>query len=97
MNFQDLEVEVKINIFKHVDYLTNLALTCLRWSKIVNDPYAKTEWLIERYEKAHAMFHAVRLGPSFIDIPVCQNLFAKNVIISKYFIQRLLMHFGRCD
>ena len=68
-----------------------------RWSKISKDPYAKTEWLIEHYKKVYTMFHAVRLGSSFIDIPMCQNLFAKNVIILKYFIQRLLMHFGRYD
>ncbi|CAG8716548.1 1181_t:CDS:2, partial [Funneliformis mosseae] len=34
------------------------------------------------------------LGPSFIDVAVCQDLFARKVIISRYFIQRLLMHFG---
>src|ERR1043166_5354543 len=66
--------------------------TILRnWSIIAKDPYAKSEWLIVYYGKAHALFHAVRLGPTFIDIPVCQTLIARN------FIQRLLMHFGKYD
>src|SRR2546425_972718 len=41
--------------------------------------------------------HAVRLGPTFIDIPVCQTLITRKVIISRYFAQRLLMHFGKYD
>src|SRR3989440_5920193 len=41
--------------------------------------------------------HAVRLGPTFIDIPVCQTLITRKVIISRYFVQRLLMHFGKYD
>ena len=63
----------------------NLALTCRNWSVIAKDPYAKTEWLIVHYGKAHALFHAVRLGPSFIDIPVCQTL------TSQYYMEDLLL------
>src|SRR2546423_7023066 len=95
--FQNFEYEIKINIFKYVNSPLNLTLTCRNWSVIAKDPYAKTEWLIKRYEKANASFHAVRLGPTFIDITVCQALIARNVVISRYFIQRLLMHFGRYD
>ena len=61
---QFIEDEIKINIFKYVDYPQNLALTCRNWSVIAKDPYAKTEWLITHYGKALA----VRLGPTFIDI-----------------------------
>ena len=96
--FQNFEYEIKINIFKYVDSPINLALICRNWSVysvIAKDPYAKTEWLIIRYGKAHALFHAVSLGPTFIDIPVCQTLIARKVIISRYFVQRLLMHFGK--
>ena len=94
---QDFEYEIKINIFKYVNSPLNLALTCRNWSIIAKDPYAKTEWLILRYGKAHALFHAVRLGPTFIDISVCQTLIARKVMISRYFVQRLLMHFGKYD
>ena len=89
--------EIKILIFKYVDSPLNLALTCKNWCVILKDEYAKTEWLVVHYGKAHAFFHAVRLGPTFIDIPVCQTLIAKKVPISRYFIQRLLMCFGKCD
>jgi hypothetical protein len=95
--FQNFEYEIKINIFKYVNSPLNLALTCRNWSSIAKDPYAKTEWLIIRYGKAHALFNAVRLGPTFIDIPVCQTLITRKVIISRYFVQRLLMHFGKYD
>ena len=69
--FQNYEYEIKINILKYVNSPLNLALTCRNWSAIAKDPYAKTEWLILRYGKTHALFNAVRLGPTFIDIPVC--------------------------
>src|SRR5437763_5197422 len=94
---QNIEYEIMITIFKYVNFPLNLALTCRNWSIIAKDPYAKTEWLIVHYGKAHALLHAVRLGPTFIDIPVCQTLIARKVIISRYFIQRLLMHFGKYD
>lgn len=91
---QYIEDEIKIKIFKFVKYPLNLSLTCQNWSVIAKDPYAKTEWLLVHYRKAHALYHAVRLGPTFIDIPVCQALIARKVFISKYFIQRLLINFG---
>lgn len=94
---QYIEDEIKIKIFKYVEYPLNLSLTCRSWSVISKDPYAKTEWLLVHYGKAHALYHAVRLGSTFIDIPVCQSLIARKIIISKYFIQRLLMHFGSYD
>ena len=84
---------IKINIFKYVDYPINLALACQNCA----DPYAKSEWLVVCYGKAHALFHAARLGPTFINIPVCQALIARNVIVSRCFIQTLLIHFGNYD
>ncbi|GBC43975.1 uncharacterized protein OCT59_014803 [Rhizophagus irregularis] len=48
-------------------------------------------------EKSHALFHAVRLGPTFLDIPVCKTLITRKVPISRYFIKILLMHFGKYD
>src|SRR2546430_8690670 len=71
---QYLEDEIKIIIFKHVDYPLNLALTCRNWSVIAKDPYAKSEWLMTHYGKEHALFHAVRLGPTFFDMAVYQKL-----------------------
>src|SRR2546421_279944 len=88
---------VEINIFKYVNSTLNLDLTCRNWPAIAKDPYAKAEWLITRYGRAHALFHAVRLGPTFTDILVYQALIAKKVITSRYFLQRLLTHFGKYD
>ncbi|CAG8581889.1 5931_t:CDS:2 [Funneliformis mosseae] len=95
--FQYLVDEIKINIFKHVDQPFNLARSCKSWAAVAKDSYAKTEWLLARSGKTHALFVAVKLGPSFLTIPVCQNLLTRKVIISRYFVQRLLMHFGKFD
>src|SRR2546430_1596206 len=94
---QYLEDEIKINIFKYVDYPLNLALTYRNWSIIAKDPYAKTERLIVHCGKVHVLFHALRLGLTFIYIPVCQTLIARKVISPRYFIQRLLVHFEKYD
>jgi hypothetical protein len=93
-NFKNLMEEIKINIFKYVRHPLNLALSCRNWSIIAKDPYAKTEWLLEHYEKEHALFHAVRLGITFIDMTLCQSLIERKIITSRYFIQILLKHFG---
>ena len=89
--FRDFEYEIKINIFKYVTSPMNLALTCRNWSVVVKDPYAKYEWLIVHYGKEHALFHAIRLGPTFIDIAVYQILIARKVVIPRYFISELKM------
>jgi hypothetical protein len=84
-----------MNIFKYVNSPMNLDLTCQNLSVIVKNPY---ELLIICYGgKAHILFHAIIRFPTFINISVCQNLIAGNVMISRYFIQRLLMHFGKYD
>ncbi|RIA98885.1 hypothetical protein C1645_843009 [Glomus cerebriforme] len=89
---QNSEIFILTNIFKNVNNPLNFALTCRNWSVIAKDPYAKVKWLIVHYGKAHALFHAVRLGPSFIDMKVYlyQALIEKEVITSRY-----LIHFGK--
>src|SRR6266496_1714005 len=96
-HFQNLEYIIKINIYKYVDFPLNLTLTCRDWSVISKDAYAKSEWLLVHFGKIHALFHAVRLGPTFINISVCQMLITKKVPISRYFIQRLVMNFEKYD
>src|SRR5579859_3683261 len=89
--------ELKIEIFKHVNTPISLALADRKWNAISIDPYVRAEWLTHKYGKAHALFHAIRLGNSFITSDVVQALLAKNAIISRYFVQRLLMYFGPYD
>src|ERR1051325_10821303 len=83
---QHFEYEIKIIIFKYVKSPLNLALTCRNWSVIAKDPYAKFEWLIVHYGKERALFYAVRLGPTFIDIAMCQTLIARKAIMPRYFM-----------
>src|SRR5689334_4774549 len=94
---QTLKEDIKISIFKFVDQPLNLVSTCRDWSNIAKNPSAKAEWLILSYGRAHALFHAVRLGPRFIDVELCEALLEKDVIISKCFIEKLLKHFGNYD
>src|SRR4051812_25950412 len=91
-----LSNEIRIEIFKFGN-TTSLSMTNHKWYAISQDPHARAEWLIYKYGRAHALFHAVRLGGSFITEDVVQTLLAKGAIISRYFIQRLLMHFGSYD
>ncbi|RIA96688.1 hypothetical protein C1645_871869 [Glomus cerebriforme] len=89
--------ELKIEIFKFIEIPISLALTNRKWYTISQDSQARAKWLLHKYGKAHALFHAVRLGNNFITIDTVQALFAGNAIISRYFVQRLLMHFGLYD
>src|SRR3954462_8265906 len=91
---ESLYNEIRIEIFKFVNTPNSLALTDRKWYNISQDPHARAEWLIYKYGRAHALFHAVRLGNYFITEEVVQALLARNAIISRFFIQRLLMHFG---
>ncbi|CAI2198401.1 7747_t:CDS:1, partial [Funneliformis geosporum] len=71
----------------------NLSVTNRKWYNISRDPNARSEWLIYKYGRAHALFHAVRLGNSYMTENVLLALLSKSAILSRYFIQRLLMHF----
>ena len=89
--------ELRIEIFKFVDKPISLALTNRKWYAISQDAHARAKWLICNYGKAHALFYAVRLSNSFISQDVVVNLLSSNAVMSRYFIQRLLMHFGAYD
>ncbi|CAG8501817.1 6594_t:CDS:2, partial [Cetraspora pellucida] len=89
--------EIKITIFRFIQFPKNLSLTCKCWNNITNDSQARAEWILYQFGCAHSLFHAVRLGPSFITVSVVQSILAKGGIFSRYFVQRLCMHFGRYD
>ncbi|CAG8647506.1 6324_t:CDS:1 [Funneliformis mosseae] len=94
---QSIYNELSIEIFKCIPNPINLLVSSRKWYNISQDPHARAEWLIYKYGRAHALFHAVRLGNSFITVEVIQALLSKNVILSRYFVQRMLMHFGKYD
>ncbi len=84
---QSIYDELSIEIFKYNAKPINLFLTNKKWYNIFRDLYAQIKWLIYKYDKAHALFYAVRLGNYFITEDVIQALFSKNVILFRYFIQ----------
>jgi hypothetical protein len=88
---------LRINVFKFVTVPISLILTDRNWHTISNNIHAKTEWLIYKYGKSHALFHAVRYGDGFITEEVVQSLLSNGATMSRYFLQRLLMHFGKYD
>src|SRR5688572_30184067 len=94
---QSLFDELMIEIFKYLKTPFSIMLTNRRWYTISQDPHARAEWLIYKFGKAHAFFHAVRLGQGFITEEVIQSLLSKNAMFSRYFIQRLLMSYGSYD
>ena len=87
---QYFEYKIKIIIFK---YVLNLALPCRSCFVIAKDPNIKSEWLMLHYGKVCALFHAVKLGSTFItfiNVAVHQTLIVKKVIMSKYFVYSLI-------
>jgi hypothetical protein len=92
-----LNNELSAEIFKHVNTPMSLVLTNRKWNSISQTPHARANWLIHKYGRAHALFHAVRLGNEFLTFEVLKSLLSKKAIISRYFIQRLLMHYGTYD
>ncbi|GBB83844.1 hypothetical protein RclHR1_01050018 [Rhizophagus clarus] len=88
--------EIRCEIFKHIGVPISLILTDRKWYSISQDYHVRAEWLVYKYGRTHALFHAIRLG-NFLTVDVVQALFAKNVTISRYFMQRLLMSFGSYD
>lgn len=98
-NFMQLGLsnEILINIFKFVKFPLYLILTCKSWYNISSDHMVRAEWIVYQYGRAHALFHAIRLGPKFINLSVVKAIITNDAIISSYFIQRLLLHFGQLD
>ncbi|CAG8466343.1 5737_t:CDS:2 [Cetraspora pellucida] len=93
----ELPNEVMIYVFKYVKNPMNLTVSCKRWSFICKDSQAKAEWIIYQFGKAQCLFHAVRLGPKFISVDVARAIITKGGILSRYFVQRLLIHYGNYD
>jgi hypothetical protein len=88
--------ELKVEIFRYVSTPISLILINRNWYSTSQDSHARAEWLIYKYGRAHALFHAIRLGNNFITVEVVQVLLAKKAIISRYLVQRL-MQFGTYD
>lgn len=93
----DILYEIKIEIFKYIDNPISLALVNRTWFTVFHDSHAKSEWLLNKYGRAHALFHAVRLGSNFLTLDVIKCLIAKKAILSRYFVQRLMLQCGKCD
>lgn len=96
--FQDgLPNELMIYIFKCIRYPINLAVSCKRWSLICKDSQAKADWIIFQFGRTHCLFYSIKLGPSFLTVAVARAIIAKGGILSRYFAQRLLIHYGKYD
>ena len=92
-----LAPEIKVEIILYLSNPTSLAKCSREWNRIVNSPVTKSMWLIGRYGKTHALFHAVRMGEPFINVDVVECLFAQKAHLSRYFIQRVMLGFGKYD
>ncbi|PKY58585.1 hypothetical protein RhiirA4_480616 [Rhizophagus irregularis] len=88
--------ELKVEIFRYAFIPIALVLLNRNWYSTFQDPHARAEWIIYKYGRAHALFHAIRLGNHFVTVEVVQIL-AKKAIILRYFMQRLMIQFGTYD
>ncbi|CAG8630085.1 15566_t:CDS:2 [Dentiscutata erythropus] len=80
--------KVKINILKYVRFPNSL-LVFKVWHQFFKRSEIRAKWIIDHFGKAHALFHAIRLGPNFISVSVVQKIIELGGIISRYFVQRL--------
>jgi hypothetical protein len=94
---QFLPNEIRSEIFKFIDTPISLILTDRKWCAISQDPHVRGKWLIYKYGRSHALFHAVRLGNDFLTVDVVQALLERKALISRYFLQRLLLSYGSQD
>jgi hypothetical protein len=94
---ESLCCELKTEIFRYVSTPISLILINRNWYFTSQDSHARAEWIIYKYGRAHALFHAIRLGNNFVTVEVVQVLLAKKAIMSRYFIQRLMMQYGTYD
>ncbi|CAG8475451.1 8400_t:CDS:1 [Paraglomus brasilianum] len=92
-----LATELKVEIILHLSNPIPLARCSRAWYATVNSSATKSKWLIGRYGKTHALFHAVKMGEPFINVDVIECLFAQKAHLSRYFIQRLMLGFGKHD
>ncbi|CAG8717961.1 15304_t:CDS:1, partial [Acaulospora morrowiae] len=97
VNIQALEPKLIGEIIKYVECPLNLIKTCKIIHKVSSIPWVRAEWAIIKFGRAHVLFHAVRLGPNFINVEVVDKILENGGVLSRYFIQRLVMHFGRYD
>ncbi|PKK65250.1 hypothetical protein RhiirC2_786425 [Rhizophagus irregularis] len=88
--------ELKVKIFRYAFIPIALVLLNRNWYSTFQDPHVRAEWIIYKYGRAHALFHAIRLGNHFVTVEVVQIL-AKKAIILRYFMQRLMIQFGTYD
>ena len=73
--FKRLDHEVIVIIISYLENPLSLAICSHGWYDLVYSSDAKSTWLLRQYGKTHALFHAVRIGDSFINSEVVELLF----------------------
>ncbi|CAG8630323.1 9744_t:CDS:1 [Paraglomus brasilianum] len=89
-----LPIEIKTKIASHLETPYLLGCCSREWYSVVNLPHTKYRWLINKYGRIHALFHAVRIGEPFLNLDVAE-LVLKNSRISRYLVQRLKLVYGK--
>ncbi|CAG8483836.1 7279_t:CDS:1 [Scutellospora calospora] len=86
--------EIKMIIFQYVRFPANLAVSHRDWSIFARDPQVRAGWIILQYGQIYCLFHAVRLGPKFINVKVARQIIIKGGFLTTYLAKCLLMHYG---
>ncbi|CAG8586910.1 10776_t:CDS:1 [Paraglomus brasilianum] len=89
-----LPVELKVEIASYVEIPFFLGCCSRDWHKIVNSPHTKYKWLLNKYGRIHALFHAVKIGEPLLNFEAAE-LILKNSHISRHFIHRLKLGYGK--
>ncbi|CAG8600348.1 3914_t:CDS:1 [Paraglomus brasilianum] len=90
----NLPKELKVEIASYIPNPFFLGCCSRDWYNVVNSAPTQYKWILNKYGRIHALFHAVRIGKPLLNSEVAK-LLLKYSHISRHFIQRLKLSYGQ--
>nr|CAG8511391.1 10622_t:CDS:2 [Entrophospora candida] len=84
---ENLPLEFLIQVYTYNKTPISLILVNKRIYKLFMSPLAKAKWALGTFGKTHALFHAIRLGKTFITVDVIKALLKLKANFSRYLVQ----------
>ncbi|CAJ0746541.1 14384_t:CDS:2 [Entrophospora sp. SA101] len=86
---ESLPPELLMEVYIYNEFPISFILINKRIYELCMSPIAKAKWVLRNFGKTHALFHAIRLGKSFIVVEIITSLLELKANFSRYFFQRL--------
>ncbi|CAJ0871570.1 315_t:CDS:2 [Entrophospora sp. SA101] len=84
---ENLPSEFLIQVYTYNKTPISLILVNKHIYKLFTSPLAKAKWALGTFGKTHALFHAIRLGKTFITVDVIKALLKLKANFSRYLVQ----------